>query len=250
MLSVGIPTLGVRLSELDHELIAEAQRLPEVHAASGADRVLSLSDRLWFKVKTGRWRGAATLLPAKDHALLDGPPVHPARWWLGAGGFRRDGDPADFYASLEATAKREAKGSAATVCSDRWLPRKWDWERLQLEHAVAWEYQVRTVMGALIAQSLRTGRIYQADLMHYSVKAMARAFDGETYLIVGFDRLADPRVLAVILASVPGIEKDSWMVEPGGVVGIEPEPGEIVWSSILPPGVAAELLDAFPETGR
>ena len=133
MLSVGIPRLDVRLSELDHDLIAEAQRLPAAYEAGGADRILSLNDRLWFKAKTGRWRGAATLLSAKDQALLDGRPVDLARWWLGAGGFRRDGDPADFHASLEAAAKREAKGSTAHVCSDRWLPAKWDWERLQLE---------------------------------------------------------------------------------------------------------------------
>ncbi|NMO51040.1 hypothetical protein HH310_07530 [Actinoplanes sp. TBRC 11911] len=169
-----------------------------------------------------------------------------ARWWLGAAGFRRDGDPADFYAALEATAKRDAKAVTASVRTDRWLPATWDWERLRLEHAVAWEAQIRRLVGTLIARSLRTGRTYQADLAHYRVKAMALAHDGETYLVVGFDHLADPRVLAVILASVPGVDRDSWMVEPGNVMGIEPEPGEIVWSTILPPAVAARLLAAFP----
>lgn len=249
MLGIEVPSLEVRLPGLSHDLIAEAQRLPEAHAAGGAERILSLSDRLWFKAKTGRWRGAATLLSEKDQAQLGGPPVDLAPWWLGAGGFRRDGDPADFYAFLAAAAKRDAKSSSAIACSDRWLPVDWDWERLRLEHAVAWVYQVRRMIGGLIARSLRTGRIYQADFMQYSVKAMARACDGDTYLIIGFDHIADPKVLAVILTSAPGVDRDSWMVEPGDVIGIEPAPGEIIWSTILPPGTAAQLLEAFPDEG-
>lgn len=82
--------------------------------------------------------------------------------------------------------------------------------------------------------------------MHnYSVTALARANGGETYLAVGTENIADPKIFAVIINAVPGVDPSSWMPEPSGVVGLEPEPGEIIWSTILPPGVAAQLLDSY-----
>jgi hypothetical protein len=50
-----------------------------------------------FKVKTSRWRGAATRLHEADRvdaSVL----VRLVPWWLGAAGYRREGDPADFLA--------------------------------------------------------------------------------------------------------------------------------------------------------
>ncbi|HEX5594811.1 MAG TPA: hypothetical protein VFX61_02145 [Micromonosporaceae bacterium] len=35
--------------------------------------------------------------------------------------------------------------------------------------------------------------------------------------------------------------------EPGGVMGLKPEPGEIIWSTILPPAIAAELFEKYPD---
>jgi hypothetical protein len=231
-------------------LIKEAQRLPEVHAAGGEERILSLSDRVWFKVKTGRWRGAAICLPDPQRSEAD-PTDYLAQWWLGAAGYRRDGDPNDFYASMQAIAKRDAKQAGRqqdSVRSDRWLPTDWDWKRLELEHAVAWEREIRQIVCGLVAKSLRTGHAYQADFYKYSVTAWARARDGETYLVVGTEKIADPRVFAVILKSLPNIDQDAWQPEPGGVAGLTPEPGEVIWSTILPPTVAAHLLETYPES--
>ncbi|MFF4812584.1 hypothetical protein ACFY03_30670 [Micromonospora chersina] len=235
------------LSELDHALIKEAQRLPELHEAGGVERIVSLDDRVWFKVKTSRWRGAATRLaetefPARESLIRIAP------WWLGAAGYRRDGDPSDFYASLTAAAQQDGKGRVpASVCSDRWLPADWDWTRLTLEIAYAWEFEVRKAVCGLIARSLRTGRIYEANFGHHTVRVLARGADGETYLAVGTENISDTKVFAAIINAVPGIEGDSWMPEPGGVMGIDPEPAEIIWSTILPPPVAARLLEEYPE---
>ncbi|NMO51039.1 hypothetical protein HH310_07525 [Actinoplanes sp. TBRC 11911] len=44
MLNIEIPTLDVKISDLNHDVIVEAQRLPQAHAANGAKRILSLSD--------------------------------------------------------------------------------------------------------------------------------------------------------------------------------------------------------------
>ncbi|WP_305785954.1 hypothetical protein [Symbioplanes lichenis] len=223
-----------------HDLIREAQRLPDTCAAGGAERIRSLGDRLWFKVKTGRWRGAATDLPHERGGRS-------ARWWLGAGGYRRDGDPADFYAVLAAAAKRAARTSTSPASSDRWLPTQWDWDRLEAEETVAWELQPRRVIGGMIARSLRDGRAYHTVFRRFSVTAVARAQDGETYLVIGFDTAADAGTLSAILRAVPGIEEDDWMIEPGKVLGIEAAPGEHIWSTALPTRVAADLLALFSD---
>lgn len=198
-----------------------------------------MRDRIWFKVKVGRWRGAAIRLPEGDSPGQE-PPTHLAPWWLGAGGYRRDGDPSDFYASLAAAAGRDGS-------SNRWLPQGWDWKRLELEHVYAWERGIRRIVCELIARSLKDGYAYQAEFEHYRVTALARAEGGETYLLIGTENVADARVFAVIINSVPGIDSDSWLPEPDGIAGIKPGPGEIIWSTILPPGVAAQLLDVFRE---
>jgi hypothetical protein len=238
-LDVAVPLISEPLHGVDHALIEEAQRLPERYAAGGAERILSLKDRVWFKVKTSRWRGAATRLPQADRPEAS-PQIRFAPWWIGAAGYRREGDPADFYFALEAEAERNGT-------SDKWLPSDWDWKRLELEQAYAWEAQVRMVVRELIARSLRDGKTYMAEFSSYSVTALARANGEETYLKVGLERIADPKIFAVILNAVPGVDPQSWLPEPGGVADLEPESGEIIWSTILPPAVAARLLDEFSQ---
>ncbi len=198
-------------------------------------------DRLWFKVKTGRWRGAATRLSRSD-GPVDSTLPELAPWWLGAGGYRREGSPEDFYAGLTAIARRDGN-------SDRWLPGRWDWNRLKIEAAYRWERQIREVVCRLIAGSLHDGQAHQEDFHGYTVTALAKATDGETYLLVGTTNVADPRIFAVILNAVPGVDRDSWLPEPDRVEGLRLRPGEVVWSTILMPSVAARLLDAFADEG-
>jgi len=57
-LELRFPPLDVPLHETEHELIAKAQRLPDEFASGGAERVLAIDDRVWFKVKVGEHRGA------------------------------------------------------------------------------------------------------------------------------------------------------------------------------------------------
>jgi hypothetical protein len=66
-------------------------------------------------------------------------------------------------------------------------------------------------------------------------------------LAIGSENVANAKVFAAILNAIPGIDPDDWLPEPDGVAGIKPGPGEIIWSTILPPAVAAALLDAYPD---
>ncbi|SRR6266568_3245825 len=246
-LGLRIPDIEVTLSSLDHELIKEAQRIPELYEASGLERIQSLRDRVWFKVKSGQWRGAATRLTEQDQLAGSPIPVSAAPWWLGAAGLRRDGDGSDFYTSLEAKATRAGKGTGEPK-SDGWLPTAWDWTRFKLEAAYAVQLTARTIVRRLVALSLRSGRAYSGEWLRCTITALVRADNGgEAYLLIGVDRVADHRLMAVMLDAIPGVPKDSWQPEPGGVAGLTPAPGEVIWSTILPPEVGAQLLDEFDE---
>jgi hypothetical protein len=163
-----------------------------------------------------------------------------APWWLGAAGFRRDGDPGDFYAQLERVFTR-------TGSSDRWLPGTWDSKRLSLEWAYAAERLIPSTVCMLIARSLVDGRLYQADLENFSVTALVRAGGEETYLAIGAAIIADARIFGVIISAVPGVAGGSWQPEPGGVMGSTPGPGEVVWSTVLPASVAVQVVVPPPQ---
>lgn len=65
-LGVELPDLGVRLEEIDQPVIVSAQAVPEQRDAGGAERVVALTDRVWFKVKTSDHRAAMTELRGTD----------------------------------------------------------------------------------------------------------------------------------------------------------------------------------------
>jgi hypothetical protein len=114
-LGVSVPTLGVTLEDVDHELVARAQQVPERVAAGGATRIISLDDLIWFKVKTETWRGAATRHAVRpvDGDADESTPL--GCWWLGAAGTRRqDSGQDDFYEQLERSciARRKAANAA------------------------------------------------------------------------------------------------------------------------------------------
>jgi hypothetical protein len=104
-LGIELPDLGVRLEEIDDPVIVSGQTVPEQRDAGGAERVVALADRVWFKVKTSDHRAAVTELRGTD--LPDW--VRPSRGarWIGAAGRRQADSPQrDFYAVLQ----RECSG--------------------------------------------------------------------------------------------------------------------------------------------
>jgi hypothetical protein len=57
---LSLPDLDHPLDEIDHPVVATAQAGPELRAAGGSERILVLSDRVWFTVKTGDQRAGVT----------------------------------------------------------------------------------------------------------------------------------------------------------------------------------------------
>jgi hypothetical protein len=47
-LGLSFPALDVPLAKIDHPLVRKAQELPSEVKAGGAERIVSIDDRVWF----------------------------------------------------------------------------------------------------------------------------------------------------------------------------------------------------------
>jgi hypothetical protein len=256
-LEVSLPNLGTPLEHVDHVLVKKAQRLPDEVVAGAAERVVSLDDRLWWKVKADNWRGAAHELADRSGAPEEskGAPAARGRWWIGAAGVRQDDSPQrDFYrllqAECEAARKAENRagrsGPRASAYSDGLLPTAWDWRRLVAEVATYEQVTMRTTLRRMAVKSLQTGKVVSLEFDRYRVRIAIRAANGhEAYLAISAEGAWDQESFARLLDSFPGIGRDDWQPEPGGPGGLTPDYGEILWSTILPPDLAGELMDEY-----
>lgn len=233
-----LPDLGVRLEEIVEQVVVSAQAVPEQRDAGGAERVLALADRVWFKVKTSDHRAAVTELRGEE--LPDW--VRPSRgaWWIGAAGRRQADSPQwDFYAALQ----RECT-VGKTVSSDHLLPADWDWKRLAGEQAVAWRREMKRMVVRLVAMSLRNGHLAVAEFRKHRIKALVRAENGDAaYLAIIAEGVPDPQMFALLLDCVPGVAPEDWQPEPSPLVEMDPGSGEIIWSTLFPSEVADAILD-------
>ena len=236
-LGLPVPDLGRPLDELQDPIIVAAQAIPERRDVGGVQRIVSLTDRVWFKVKTGYQRAAATQLRERDRP--EAVPQEIATWWIGAAGCRRsDSGHHDFYASLI----RECT-SGKSVSTDALLPGSWDWKRLLAERAIAWRREMKDLMLRLVAMSIRTGDVAMAEFQQYRIQALVRADEGyESYLAIITEGIPDPETYAALLDCVPGIKSTDWQPEPSPLAELDPAPGQVIWSAVMPPEVASEIL--------
>lgn len=237
-LGAELPDLGVRLEEIDQPVIVSAQAVPQQRDAGGAERIVALTDRVWFKVKTSDHRAAVTELRGTD--LPDW--VRPSRgaWWIGAAG-RRQADSAqrDFYATLQ----REC-ATGRTVSSTHLLPADWDWKRLAAEQAVAWRREMKRMVIHLVAISLKSGHLAVAEFRNHRIKALVRAENGnEAYVAIIAEGVPDPQMFALLLDCVPGVAPEDWQPEPSALAEMNPASGEIIWSTLFRSEIADEILD-------
>lgn len=85
-----------------------------------------------------------------------------------------------------------------------------------------------------------------ADFSVYSMGVLIRADSGDQYVAFIAKNVLDVRVLAAMLDAFPGLDKDDWAPEPGGAFGLDPGPGEVVFSALLPAEVADRILERVP----
>jgi hypothetical protein len=232
------PDLGVPLEEIDHPIVVDAQSVPEQRDAGGAERIVALTDRVWFKVKTSEHRAAVTELRGEE--LPDWTRPSRGAWWIGAAGRRQADSPQrDFYATLQ----RECT-TGKTVSSNHLLPADWDWRRLAAEQAVAWRREMKRMVIRLVAMSLKNGHLAVAEFRNHRIKALVRAENGhEAYLAIIAEGVPDPQMFALLLDCVPGVGPEDWQPEPSPLAEMNPGSGEIIWSTLFPSEVAKAILD-------
>lgn len=245
-LDVALPPLDCDLSLIDHPLIADAQEVPDRVAAGGGKRVVAIDDEVWFKTKVADYRGAAGQAttdpkfgPGTD-ADLPG-----AGWWLVAAGHRKADTPGqDFYKRLQAECERKAKGMHQDVSSAHLLPTWDDWRRWELEATARAVIALQAVVREAITRSAQTGGAWECTVGQFQIQALLVSKDGDTYLALTATGFWDYKVVATILGAVPEVPPDDWQVEPGSVVGITPESGQVIYSTILPPEHLSSILES------
>lgn len=217
--------------------------MPEQRDAGAAERVLALSDRVWFKVKTRDHRAVVTEVIGEQ--LPDWARPRGRAWWIGAAGRRQADSPQrDFYASLQ----RECT-SGKTVSTHPLLPSEWDWNRLKVELAIAWRREMKRTVIRLIATSMKSGDVAAAEFRNHRITVLVQAKDGHAaYLALAADGVLDPEMFALLLDCVPGVSPEDWQPEPSSIAEMNPKPGEIIWSTLFPPNVASMILDFEDET--
>ncbi|MCU1632277.1 MAG: hypothetical protein JWM61_929 [Micrococcaceae bacterium] len=245
-LGIGFPALETPLSKVDHPLVAKAQGVPRELAAGRAERVRSLTDRVWLKCKCSNLRGVVTHLSEDDADQSELVADADAWWWLGAAGERKADSASDFYKLIEAEALRRGKGQQG-VSSSHLLPGVIDYKRLSAELAVQSVLTIQRVVRDIIAKSLTDGQLWSASTSEHMITAGVRAADGEAYLAISAEGFPDARTIAIILASVPGMAEAEWMAEPGGAMAIQPEAGQIIYSAMIPAAAQAKILEEFAD---
>ncbi|MFC4040892.1 hypothetical protein ACFO1B_20870 [Dactylosporangium siamense] len=243
-LSISFPPLEQPLHVIDHPVAVRAQHVPLEVAAQGAQRVVSITDRVWFKVKTSQHRAAVHRLdPVHEHNAVIS--AGSAWWWIGAAGTRKaDSGNDDFYAQLEAECGRAGKGTGR-VSSLHLLPRDVDVKRLKAELATQVVVGIRDIVCRMVANSIRAGSTWSARLQRHEISVLVRARDGEAYIAVVAESFIDPNFLAVVLRAVPGVDSADWLEEPGGAMGIQPGFGQIVRSAIIPTEYQAKIVEQY-----
>ncbi len=226
--------MGVRLHELAHPLVVRAQQTPEKVRTGGAERVVSLSDRTWFKVKTSAWRGVAADLGLASGGI-------PQRWWIGAAGNRSADSPQhDFYARLSTEAHAGGSNSCST---DFLLPSDWDDGRLLAEAGLFAITVIHNQVRQAAVESLLNSDIRGFNVGDRNVRVRLRMLaDGEVYLAIGATGSIDVPFMTTLLSAIPGISASDWLPEPSERLGLDLAPGEILWSALIDASTQATLI--------
>lgn len=239
-LGQAIPRADTPLDEIEHPLLGKAAE-QFTDDETPHERIVAIDDRVLFKVKVQRWRGAV---------WIDGE----GGPWLVSAGHREDGAPDDFYASLAARARTaRSKYNAvnspplttATHTADL-MPGPEDQLRWRAESAVRDERRLRATVRSLLRESLLDGREHAAMLDGAALGIQVLADQGySTYVAVRIIGSVPRHLVATILSLIPGCQLDAWMSDyamPERAVA----PEEQIWSNMMDPQAAAELLDEQP----
>jgi len=229
-----LPPATLPLDRLDAPVLRKAQEVCRTDPPS-TGRIASIDDRVLWKVKIERWRGAV---------WCDLP-----RRWLVAAGRREAGSPDDFYADLADKGRRwraeHNRAAAQPVTTDtlinRLLPAADDEDRIALEQAAAAVDEIRSVVAELVLSSARTNAEQPDEAGGCAIAVLVRRTEHEVYVGIRISGPVRENVTAVILAAVPAVaDPAGWFLDV--MPGRSATPGELVWSNLLDSAVLDQLL--------
>lgn len=134
--------LDIPLYELEHPVVRHLREVFDGSDSADVQRegISGLSNPMWYKLKTGRWRGAV---------YVD----QEGKAWLCAAGLRKGGESSDFYKSFMEQVKNS--GPAA------FLPTDEDFDHARREKAATrlgqWERSLHRAAQAAFLEAARTG---------------------------------------------------------------------------------------------
>jgi hypothetical protein len=213
-------------------------------APAGEEPIQELDDRVFWKVKIARWRGAL-LIPVESTGK---------EAWLTAAGLRRKGDADDFYTELGERARRwkaeynrtRTPPISTSAYTDSLLPTHDDYDRIALEDSYHLLSDVRNEMASLVRQAAATGVEARGEAGGCQLGVLIRKGDlGEIYvavrIVIRTIGTAN-QVWANVLDAVPAIaDRDGWFIE--SMPDRESEMGEICWSNVFDDDALGEFLN-------
>lgn len=235
-LGINPPDAYTSFAEIEHELIMKAQSTPLQVAAGGGERVLAIKDRLWWKVKVQRWRGAVVNPDANNEGT----------WWLGMAGHREKDANDDFYAEHEAAYKREASSS-------KWLPEADDLKREAIETYVASWPKKRLSLERALAKSAYQPNGLAVGITHVDggrVGYLVELHDDLVLVGCVIEYTVDTKIAALACEIVPGASMDDWDAEPTkDGFGVEPQSGQMLYRAFIKNEDLQALLDKHDDVG-
>jgi hypothetical protein len=220
---------------MDHPLLDKAR---EQFVDGGAqERIRAIDDRVLFKIKRNRWRGAGWLDASRPRVV--------------AAGRREAGSTDDFYAQLarEGRAARarynatHSPGLTTDTFVDHLLPEPDDYRRYELESVTRLVRRIEETVRNLTLQSVREGAEHSATFDGFTVGILVQVNEGhETYVAVRVVGSVPAQLMAIVLRQVPGCATDGWYPE-FELPHRSLHSNEQAWSNLMDPDVAAKLLD-------
>jgi len=221
-----IPPADQALHAVDHVLVKRAQQVGATNPPS-AERIHDIDDEVFWKVKTGRWRGALW--------------YHAARPWLVTAGNREEDSPDDFYQTLASSGRRwRAEYNTANRHSvktdtlvNRLLPDSWDHDRILLEDQVAKVHEFQETVPQLVYDAYASETEANEEVGGCRVAVVVKRKDLDIYVGIRIVGSVREEITAVLLKTIPGVlDPDDWQLD-NEFPGRDLQPGEQSWSTLL-----------------
>jgi hypothetical protein len=232
-----LPPATEPLDRLDHPVLKKAREVCRDDPPT-SERIVSIDDKVLWKVKIGRWRGAVWC-------------PSPRRWLIAAG-TREAGSPDDFYADLAERGRRwradHNRSTSPGVQTDTLvaplLPTDADRQRLELERQTKVVDELFDVVPELVITAARSGteQTDEAGGCRIGVLVRRTGLD-DVYVAIRFVGPVQDNVTAVVLRAVPAVaDPNGWFLD--SMPGRASEPAELVWSNLLDPDLLESLVGA------